>query len=44
VAVGDAPNTFGVYDSVHTINVEGTTLIDRFQATSLQEYDEVAGP
>jgi fibronectin type 3 domain-containing protein len=44
VSVGDQPGTASdtcdapCYDSVYTINVEGVTAIDRFQATPAAEY------
>ncbi len=38
VSVGDAPNSKGIYDSKHTIRVEGVTAINRFQGTARQEY------
>jgi len=38
VSVGDGPNPNGVYDSKHTIRVEGVTAIDKFQSTPQQEY------
>lgn len=38
VSVGDAPNGRGVYDSQHTIRVEGATAINRFQGIAKQEY------
>jgi hypothetical protein len=38
VSVGDQPGSGGVYDSKHTIRVEGVTAINRFQSTSEQEY------
>ena len=44
VSAGDQPGaaTAGCpapcYDSLHTINVEGTTAIDQFQATAADEY------
>lgn len=38
VSVGDAPNGKGIYDSKHTIRVEGVTAINRFQANARQEY------
>ncbi|MBE9192445.1 PQQ-dependent sugar dehydrogenase [Gloeocapsopsis crepidinum LEGE 06123] len=38
VSVGDEPNPNGVYDSKHTIRVEGVTAIDKFQSNALQEY------
>jgi len=36
VSVGDKPNPNGVYDSKHTINVEGASAIKDFQGK--QEY------
>ncbi|MBC8122365.1 MAG: hypothetical protein H7Y22_11065 [Gemmatimonadaceae bacterium] len=38
VSVGDQPNGSGLYDSQHTINVEGITAIERFQPGSALEY------
>ena len=38
VSVGDQAGSGGVYDSQHTIRVEGVTAINRFQANSVQEY------
>lgn len=38
VSVGDQPGSGGVYDSKHTVRVEGVTAINRFQSTSKQEY------
>lgn len=38
VCVGDEINASGVYDSQHTINVEGVNAINRFQSNSKQEY------
>ena len=38
VSVGDRAGSGGIYDSQHTIRVEGVTAIDRFQANSVQEY------
>ena len=38
VSVGDTPNSKGIYDSKHSIRVEGVTAINRFQATARQEY------
>ncbi|MET0448069.1 MAG: malectin domain-containing carbohydrate-binding protein [Aeromicrobium sp.] len=41
VAVGDQPGASNVYDSVHAINVEGSVAIERFQATTAQEFNTV---
>lgn len=38
VAAGDQSGSGGVYDSVHTILVEGIAVIDNFQATAGNEY------
>lgn len=38
VCVGDEINSSGVYDSQHTINVEGVNAINDFQSNSKQEY------
>lgn len=38
VSVGDAANGQGIYDSKHTVRVEGKTAIDQFQANANQEY------
>lgn len=38
VSVGDAPNSKGVYDSKHSIRVEGVTAINSFQGNAKQEY------
>jgi hypothetical protein len=38
VSVGDAPTSSSVYNSKHSIRVEGVTAIDRFQGTAKQEY------
>lgn len=38
VSVGDAPNNSRVYDSQHTIRVEGVTAINGFQGSATQEY------
>ncbi len=38
VSVGDAPNRKGIYDSKHSIRVEGVTAINSFQGTTKQEY------
>ena len=38
VSVGDKVGGGGVYDSKHTINVEGVSAIKDFQGTSKQEY------
>lgn len=38
VSVGDQPNGEGVYDSLHTINVEGVNAINGFQSTPTQDY------
>ena len=38
VSVGDQIGRGGVYDSKHTINVEGVNAINSFQSTSAQEY------
>ncbi|MDX1992190.1 MAG: choice-of-anchor D domain-containing protein [bacterium] len=38
VSVGDAPNGAGQYDSQHSINVQGTNIINRFQATAANEF------
>lgn len=38
VSVGDQPGTGGVYDSQHTIRVEGITAINRFQGSATQQY------
>lgn len=40
VSVGDAPNSGGVYDSQHTINVEGVNAINGFQGSASQEYKQ----
>jgi uncharacterized repeat protein (TIGR01451 family) len=39
VSVGDAPGSGGVYDSQHSINVEGTQVLTRWQASAVQEYN-----
>lgn len=38
VSVGDKPNDQGVYDSKHTVRVEGITAINQFQSTPKQQY------
>lgn len=38
VSAGDGPNDKGVYDSKHSIRVEGVTAIKQFQSTPEQEY------
>jgi len=38
VSVGDAPTSSSMYNSKHSIRVEGVTAIDRFQGTAKQEY------
>lgn len=38
VSVGDVTNGRGIYDSKHTVRVEGKTAIDQFQANANQEY------
>ncbi|MEQ8675957.1 MAG: hypothetical protein RIC84_22250 [Aggregatilineales bacterium] len=38
VSVGDEAGFGGIYDSQHTINVEGVNAINNFQATAAQEY------
>lgn len=38
VSVGDQPGIDGVYDSQHTINVEGVNAIKGFKGSSKQEY------
>lgn len=38
VSVGDTVNARGVYDSQHTIRVEGDTLINQFQGSNTQKY------
>lgn len=38
VSVGDHPNASQIYDSQHTILVEGRLAIDRFQSTATSEY------
>lgn len=40
VSVGDQPNSSGVYDSQHTIRVEGVKAIDRFQSNAAQKYKQ----
>lgn len=43
VSVGDQPggsSGSSVYDSQHTINIEGTNAIDKFQATAQNEYKQ----
>lgn len=43
VSVGDEPGNGGIYDSLHQINIEGTTLINAFQATGANEYAQASG-
>jgi hypothetical protein len=38
VSVGDVPSNRGVYDSKHTIRVEGDTVINQFQGSNTQRY------
>lgn len=38
VSVGDQPGSGGIYDSQHSINVEGVPAISLFQGTAAQEY------
>lgn len=40
VSVGDQPGGGGIYDSQHTINVEGVNAINSFQGNSSQEYKQ----
>ncbi|MBC8122045.1 MAG: hypothetical protein H7Y22_09435 [Gemmatimonadaceae bacterium] len=38
VGVGDQPSDNGVYDSQHSLNVEGVGAIDRFEPSTAREY------
>ena len=40
VSVGDEPSSTNGYDSQHSINIEGTSAIDKFQATAQNEYKQ----
>lgn len=40
VSVGDQPNGSGVYDSRHTINVEGITAVENFEPDFTLEYKQ----
>lgn len=41
VSVGDMPNADNVYDSQHSINIEGIQGLNRFQASPNREYKQV---
>lgn len=43
VSVGDIANARGVYDSQHTIRVEGDTIINHFQGSNTQKYQLNSG-
>lgn len=43
VSVGDIANARGVYDSQHTIRVEGDTIINQFQGSNTQKYQLNSG-
>lgn len=40
VSVGDQPAAGGVYDSRHTLNVEGVNAINRFRGSAKQKYKQ----
>ncbi|WP_347157367.1 malectin domain-containing carbohydrate-binding protein [Pontibacter chitinilyticus] len=40
VGVGDQVGANNIYDSQHTINVEGVTAIDKFQGTPAKEFEQ----
>lgn len=43
VSVGDTANNRGLYDSQHTIRVEGDTIINQFQGSETQKYQLNSG-